>query len=194
VNRIIRIVAVAVLALAIGGAVISAQEGNATQTASAQKPAQIPLKVQLVLSRYRGEKKIASFPYQLWVTTNERTTNLRMGLQVPVATTTFGSVGNNTTPISSYSMKDVSTNIDCSATTGLENGVYKLSVTVNDTSVLPREDLKAEPGQVIAPAFRSFTSSFVILLRDGQTAQYTTATDPVTGEVLKIDATLTVLR
>jgi len=41
---------------------------------------------------------------------------------------------------------------------------------------------------------RSFNSSFQVLLRDGQTNQYTSATDPVTGEVTKIDVTLNVLK
>jgi len=44
------------------------------------------------------------------------------------------------------------------------------------------------------PAFRSFTSSFNLLLKDGQAAQQTSATDPVSGEVLKIDVTVTVLK
>ena len=41
------------------------------------------------------------------------------------------------------------------------------------------------------PAFRSFTSTFNVLLKDGQTAQHTAATDPVSGEVLRVDVTLT---
>ena len=44
------------------------------------------------------------------------------------------------------------------------------------------------------PAFRTFKSTFVPILRDGQTAQYTAATDPVIGEVVKIDVTVTVLK
>jgi hypothetical protein len=44
------------------------------------------------------------------------------------------------------------------------------------------------------PAFRTFTSSFSVLLRDGQTAQHTAATDPVSGEVLRIDVTVNVLK
>jgi hypothetical protein len=32
------------------------------------------------------------------------------------------------------------------------------------------------------------------MLRDGQSTQYTAATDPVSGEVLKIDVTLTVVK
>ena len=44
------------------------------------------------------------------------------------------------------------------------------------------------------PAFRNFTSNFNILLKDGQTAQYASATDPVSGETLKVDVTLNVLK
>jgi hypothetical protein len=44
------------------------------------------------------------------------------------------------------------------------------------------------------PAFRSFTSSFNLLLKDGQTAQHTAATDPISGEVIRVDVTLNVLK
>jgi hypothetical protein len=44
------------------------------------------------------------------------------------------------------------------------------------------------------PMFRSFNSSFQALLRDGQTTQYVSATDPVSGEVMKIDVTLNLLK
>ena len=37
------------------------------------------------------------------------------------------------------------------------------------------------------PAFRSFRSSFAMLLQDGQSMQYASATDPISGEVMKID-------
>jgi predicted small secreted protein len=45
-----------------------------------------------------------------------------------------------------------------------------------------------------APAFRSFKGVNTVLLKDGQTRQYTVATDRVTGEVLKVDVTLKVLK
>ncbi len=44
------------------------------------------------------------------------------------------------------------------------------------------------------PAFRNFTSNFSILLKDGQTAQYASATDPVSGETLRVDVTVNVLK
>jgi hypothetical protein len=184
-----------IVGLIVGMASVSAQdqESRLATTAAARKEAQIPLKLQLVLSRYQGDKKISSVPYQLWITTNESPTRLRMGLQIAVPTTTFGAASPgtpvNTVPISSYNMKDIGTNIDCSAAPGMESGVYKLSLTVTDTSYTPQKE-----GGMSLPSFRNFTSTVNILLRDGQTAQYTSATDPVNGEVLKIDATLSVLK
>jgi hypothetical protein len=41
---------------------------------------------------------------------------------------------------------------------------------------------------------RTFNTEATLYLRDGQTAQYAMATDPVTGEVLKVDVTLTVIK
>lgn len=40
------------------------------------------------------------------------------------------------------------------------------------------------------PVFRSFCSSNTLMLRDGQTSQFTAATDRVSGEVVKVDVTL----
>jgi hypothetical protein len=41
-----------------------------------------------------------------------------------------------------------------------------------------------------APLFRTFNSSFVAYLREGQTGLQTAATDPVSGEEVTIDVTL----
>lgn len=156
-----------------------------TAAASAQekpKPPQTPLKLQLVLTRYQGEKKVSSVPYVLWLTTNEGRTSLRMGSQIPVP-----AGGMN------FSMRDVGTNIDCSATEGIDAGVYKVTLLVSDSAVATTEGQRPA-GDSVPPVFRTFTSNFNILLRNGQTAQYTSVTDPVSGEVLKIDATLNVLK
>jgi type II secretory pathway component GspD/PulD (secretin) len=190
--KMIRFGAAALVAVLVFGtaAAVNAQESKPTPP----KPAQIQLRLQLVLSRYQGDKKISSVPYQMWVTTNEDPARLRMGVQVPVPTTTVGTTP-GTTPTSSYSLKDVGTQIDCRATTGVEAGVYKIGLTVNDSGFYNTSAQHAAPeSSAPAPTYRNFTSTFTILLRDGQTAQYTTATDPVSGEVLKIDATLNVLK
>lgn len=188
------------LAMAVAGMTIGAQaqEQEAKPAAVQQQKTQVPLKLQIVLSRYQGEKKISSVPYQVWLTTAESlgsaVTRLRMGLQVPVPTTTFGAVGAggvNTVPISSYTLKDVGTNIDCSATPGVEAGVYRISMTIADSAVTTS---KVGDSSTATPTFRNFSTTVNILLRDGQTGQVTSATDPVNGEVLKIDVTLNVLK
>jgi hypothetical protein len=148
-------------------------------------PPQVPLKIQLTLARYQGDKKLSNTPYTLWVTANEpRTTKLRMGVQIPVPT---GNAG--------FNYRNVGTDIDCTAATGT-GGTYKIGLTVSDSSVYfsDRERPAAATPESSQPSFRSFTATFNILLRDGQTAQYTTATDQVSGEVMKIDATLTALK
>jgi hypothetical protein len=43
-----------------------------------------------------------------------------------------------------------------------------------------------------APTLRSFSTSNEVVLKDGQTAQFTAAADKTTGEVMKVDVTLTV--
>lgn len=156
----------------------------------------VPLKVTVLLSRFIGEKKISSLPYILGVTANGKQTTLRMGLQVPVFTTVFAGAG--VKPPTSYNYRDVGTNIDCLAIR-MAGGLYQLAMTVNDSSV--HVDSTQKPGAGTSelyvrdvPSFRSFNSSFTILLKDGQSTQYTSATDPVTGEVMKIDVTLNLMK
>jgi hypothetical protein len=163
----------------------------------AQGPTLVPLKLQIVVSRNMGEKKISSLPYTLWVTANHKgATSLRMGVEVPIVQTVFGGAKDDASIArSSYSYRNVGTNIDCHATTAPE-GAFSVGITLVDTAIQfdGKEGTRASGTMPGVPSFRNFTSNFNILLKDGQTAQYTAATDPVTGEVLKVDVTLTVLK
>lgn len=162
----------------------AAQDAQAPQSSAGRGATLTPLRVQLVVSRHLGEKKVSSQPYVLWVTANDRkNTNLRMGIEVPTPT-----------GAGAFGYRNVGTNIDCSASSA-EGGGFTLNVNLSDSSV----HFEAKPGaesstRTGAPSFRAFTANFSILLRDGQTAQYASATDPVTGEVMKVDATLNVLK
>ena len=160
---------------------------------------QIPLKVQLTLSRFMGEKKISSTPYMLGVLTNSQRTNLRMGVQVPVIQTVFGAKsegGAASVPQSSYTYRDVGTNIDCQAQ-DVGNGLFNLVITVEDSTIhLDRSPDSADEKKTLRdiPSFRSFRASFAMVLRDGQTMQYASATDPISGEVMRIDVMLTLAK
>ena len=175
---------------------IDAQEKPVPATAPASAPQarlQTGLRVQIVLARYQGEKKISNLPYVLGVVSNGTKTSLRVGTQLPIATTMSGA-GNQ--PSMSYSYKDLGTNIDCQAqdSTG---GMYNLAITISDSSVqLESLEGSATKKATVSdvPAFRAFNATFSMLLRDGQTMQYASATDSVSGEVVKIDVTLNVLK
>lgn len=155
----------------------------AARTSEAPRPT-VPLRVQIVLSRFKGDKKIASFPYTLSLTSNDRT-NLRMGIDVPVAS---GGIG--------HAYRSVGTNIDCIANFA-PGDAYKLNITVEDSSIHLDPKAADSPATGVAqdvPAFRTFKTSVGLILRDGQSGQYTSAVDPISGEVLKIDVTLNVLK
>jgi hypothetical protein len=180
--------AVLSLMLAAGG---HAQENPekkeaAKPTVSPQpaKPGPVtPLKVTIVLSRYQGDKKASSLPFTLSVNTNDRSrTSLRLGAKIPIS-----SAGG------SFSYQDVGTNIDCVAST-LDDGRYRLELTIEDSSVYGDE-----PGGQVAtkrepPAFRSFRSTNTLIMKDGQSTQYTTATDKVSGEITKVDVTVNTMK
>ena len=118
---------------------LAAQEPPAPvgQSASTTGQRQTPLKVQLTVARFMGDKKISSVPYMLGVLTNAQKTSLRVGVQVPVTHAVFGpksESGAASTPISSYTYRDIGTNIDCLAH-DMGNGTFNLVITVEDSSI-----------------------------------------------------------
>jgi hypothetical protein len=137
----------------------------ATAGAHAQEKASspaIPLKVQVVLSRYDGERKLASMPYTLLVNAGDRDNRvtLRLGVALPVTAT-----GKDGPTVSVY---DVGTNMDCTATVG-DAGPFKIILAVNHTSVLESDQKQLQaavprPGAT-AQLLRSFTSSFSLNLK-----------------------------
>ena len=185
---------VVLTAAAMSGAVARAQQ----PAPGAPKPTLVPLEVEVVLARYQGDKKISSIPYTLNVNANGDQTTLNMGTEVPVATSTFApanpGAGQQAVPLRSYNYRPIGTNFILRATTVSDN-LYQVQLNVEDSSVFtPDARQQAMPMAPDVPAFRSFKGVNSLLLKDGQTRQYTVATDRVTGEVLKVDVSLKVLK
>jgi len=150
---------------------------------SVPKP-MVPVKLQVVIARYEGDKKVSSMPYSMSVTANGDIVRLRMGSQIPVPTTSYQGTA-PTTPVTSYTYHNVGTNIDCSAKS-TDDGRYSVFVGIEDSSVVERRATDA------IPTLRNFSTQNTVVLRDGQTMQFTAAADKTTGEVVKVDVTLTV--
>ena len=152
-----------------------------------------PLKVQILMTRYDGDKKVASLPYTVSVNAAEAGADPRsvipkmmmMGVQVPLQTT----VQNAPT----VTFKDVGSAIRCSAI-AMGGGRYRVRLDVEQSFVADPQPRRSAESVITGPILRTFRDSVDIVLRDGQTTQTSSAADPVTGEVLKVDVTLTVVK
>ena len=149
------------------------------------------LRVQVVIARFQGEKKVASLPYTFSVTVEGRSTRMRMGVDTPVAVATAASdAGKPAT--TSFQYRNVGTNIDCRASDA-GDGRYQLQLSIENSSAYLGGPL-ADANATGSPLFRRFDTNIDPVMRDGQTIQTIASTDPVTGEVVKIDVTLNVVK
>jgi hypothetical protein len=192
----------AVVALSMVTCSAAAQQPQTPVTSApaavlAAKSPPVLLKVQIVISRHQGEKTISSQPYMLTATADGPGTNLRMGINMPVASATFAPASApagapaDVKPLVSYNYRDVGTNIDCNARS-IEGGRYLLDISLEDSWVSAEDAATAVKG---LPQFRSFRVSHeTTILRDGQTAQLTTAADKANGETVRVDVTMNVIK
>jgi hypothetical protein len=159
----------------------------------------VPLSVDVMVTRYQGDKKISSMPYMLAVNANKLgqagPALLRMGARVPVPTiaappgSPAGPAGPMPGPVN---YQDIGTNIDCTAKV-VDQG-FELRISVSDTSVYANIQDNATPTVGNMPVFRSYQSTNTLVLKDGQSREFTAATDRVSGEVIRIGVTLRVVK
>ena len=144
-------------------------------------PSVTPLRVQVVLAEYDGEKKVSSLPYSFTVNADERRARpgslIRNGVRIPVITAK-----------DQFTYVDIGTNVDCSATLQ-EDGRYKLQMTLDRSSVSSESS-----GGSGTPVIRQFRMDLNPVLKDGQTVESVASTDPLTGHVYHVSVTLNVLK
>lgn len=162
------------------------------------------LRVQLVIQRFQQDRRQASMPYTFLVSTQPRgrvaqpgqpgSVRMRMGVDTPVPTVTVDAESGKSKE-TGFQYRNVGTNIDCWAD-DLGGGLYQLHLKVENSSALPAAAGPAGGnGQTVAaPLFRRFETSIAPVLKDGQTVQTVASTDPVTGEVVKIEVTMNAAR
>jgi len=152
-------------------------------------------KVQVLLTEYDGEKKIASMPYTFTVVLDERvggyySTNLRTGVRVPVLTNSKDQ---------SWTYIDVGANVDCGVRTE-QDGRYHLYLIFDRSALYPEAESAKLPQsknpdgsfQGSQPLIRQFRTAVNLILRDGQSLESVASTDPLNGHVFHINVTLNV--
>lgn len=184
------------------------QQPSAPPPAKPDSLQMIPVRIEVVLTRLQGEKKISSLPFSLLanagdVRSGHSPVSIRMGIDVPIGSTT--ETENRTTPTGGtgatrsteststrVQYRSVGTDIDCYVTR-LDENRFSVRVSISDSSVYTPEE--AAKGFKIEPAaFRTFSTSNTVVMRDGQTVLFGTGTDKISGETLKFEVTLHVVK
>lgn len=157
------------------------------------------LRVDFLLSQYNGQQKISSLPYTISMEAGPgypRNGSIRMGIKIPVA---LKGDDHGPTVSPQFEYESMGTNIDCVARPS-GDGAYGLDVTVNGSyAYTEAANATQTDGQALRavgghPVIQTFGSSFSVALRDGETREGVSETDPSNGHVLKISVTLHVIK
>src|SRR5262244_2743204 len=191
--RIWRIGSALLLALStLSPAGLAQEKPKSEEKPRAETHESTAVKVQLVFHEMDGNKIVKSLPYTLQLNAlnspeliHSGWTKLRMGSKVPIH------VGAN-----QISYQDVGTNIDARAANP-GDGRFLLYISferswVDGEVAMPlAKDASAadNSGHVRNPIIRQFKSELDLKVRDGQTVEGTTATDPLTGKVIRVEVT-----
>ena len=155
----------------------------------------VPLSVEVTISRYQGDELVGRRPYVLALTAYEHSgpaAHLSLGGNLPLLTPMRGPVGAEELP-RTVTYQPTRVAIDCRAR-HVGEGRYETMVMIEETLVGGENQPSADSFRASdIPFVREFASDNTLLLRDGQSQQYVAAADPVTGETIRVDVTLTVL-
>ena len=152
------------------------------------------LKVRVVVSRYQGDKRVSATPFEMSVRSDGAKAQLRMGNEVPVPFVNPKPTDGSSPGSLSFNYRPVGTNIDVTASPGA-NGRFRLDVLLEDSSVvLDKSEPAPMPALAGAPIFRSFRTTNTLLLRDGESAEFTAATDRISGDTIRVSVSLTVMK
>jgi hypothetical protein len=162
----------------------------------------VPVRVQVVIARYQGDRKVSSLPYTLTVNANDgqmggdrrfhpsSLARLRMGADVAVPTVDPKQAAGSTM-LAPVNYKWIGTSIDCSAWSS-DNARFTVTLEIEDSSVYADgQTPQGLPRVSDIPSFRTYRSSNTLLLRDGQSTEFVAAADKITGEVTKVSVTMT---
>jgi hypothetical protein len=154
--------------------------------AQAQPQAQsdkIPVKLLVVISSFEGDKKVSSMPYTLLATANGSEVTFQSGSNVPIPSSNGGGV----------SYTNIGTTLRCTVTT--EAGSFKVSINFSDKTVVSNKTPPTSANGPVRnpdyPTLHDVNYISAVSIKDGETKQLISAPDKVTGEILKIDVTLT---
>lgn len=135
----------------------------------------------VVLSRFQGEKKVTSLPYELLVSAGQPAmtpqgaprVSLRVGVEMWLA---------------NQSTRFVGTSIDCAVVDG-PGGAYGVYLNLEDSALTPSGDGRTGPQGV-----RTYRVTNVLTVTEGRPLQFSVGTDQFTGETTRAEVTVTAVK
>jgi len=168
----------------------AAQDGKETSSAATDTsgPVGAQLRVRFLLTRHRGEQKVSSRPYMLLFHAEEKATRVFIGSQVPLRANQNG--------VPTVVFKNVGVEAEASARL-LSDGRYRVEARFEDSYVFDAGEAVHSPATAGAdenPILRVLQSDAKLAIRDGETLPFASAVDPITGDLVRVDVTLNVVR
>jgi hypothetical protein len=165
----------------------------------------VPVQLDVVMTRLQGDKRISSIPFVLMAVASPRggsSTSIRMGVDVPVGTSTSNVTQTTGAAVNQRAVatakvatefRNVGTDMDASVSRP-DAMNYSVYLNIRDSSIFTSDQTKIPNTMVDPTAFRTFSTSNTLTLQDGQTRLFGVATDKITGETLRVEVKLTVLK
>ena len=147
-----------------------------------------PLEIRVVLSRFDGDRQLASQPYSMMVT-NPHPTRLRMGVRTPIPVTSIAKPESAESPTTtSFQYQDLGTHIDIARVRRVDDERYLVQMSVESSFVytLPADRETDSSAKPLPPVVRTFSMSLAPVLSLGEALETVTSTDPISGEVIKV--------
>jgi hypothetical protein len=170
---------VAALIAVTSGAV--AQESKDAKPAGVEETAGPRLLIRFLETRQRGEKTTTVQPCILMLHTGDKAAQVFVGTQVALRTSDKG------TPTVIFKNAGVYAQVRAQA---LPDGRYRLEARFEESSVLAASSGETTPSNGGNPILQVVKGESVVVLREGETAPFASAVDPVTGDVVRVDVAI----
>ena len=194
------------LLCALAGAPATAKAEQASPAVGVGTPEAVQLKVDVVLSRFMGAKKVSAQTYTLMVpappapaSTRDnpvvppqgQSTSLRVGVNAFTGRNS-SSIGDDGKTSTRPEYQYVGTDVDCRADYK-SPGLYRVNLNLTDSSLMSPVNADA-PLASVAAGVRRFSASNTLSVRDTQTVQFSAGTDPISGETIRVDVTVNAMK
>jgi hypothetical protein len=155
-------------------------------------PSPAAVKVDVTLTRLQGEKRVSSLPFTLFAATDNSPTSFRLGVDVPVDVSTKNASGIVTTETR---YENVGTNIDIRLRAQNADGRYPLWIQITDSSIHTASGTAGRQPSVGEPqAIRRYVIGNQLMVREGQPVEFSVGTDKVTGETIRAEVRIAILK